>query len=361
MVTISLCLIVKNEEQVLERCLHSVKEVVDEIIIVDTGSTDHTLEIAARYTDRIYHFDWIDDFSAARNYSFSHATKEYILWLDADDWLQPADLEKFKALKQNLDPTVDSICMDYYISFDPLGKPTTVVKRNRLVKRSKHFQWRDPVHEVLEVTGNIVLSDIAVSHDRVHADSGRNLRIYENLFAKGVTLSRRQLLHYAMELSANGYYKKAIEIYETIICDPTGYYEEKLDACDRMAHCYHELGQKEQELQSLLRTFHFDVPRAEYVCRIAYYFQELNDFEKAVHWYELALKLDKPGNRLYSVNQAAWTWFPHLQLTFCYGKLGQLEKAYEHNERALAYAPDDPDILYNKQLLEEKLGRKKQR
>lgn len=355
MITISLCLIVKNEEQVLDRCLNSVKDVVDEIVIVDTGSTDHTLGIAAKYEARIFHFDWIDDFSAARNYSFSHAKKEYILWLDADDWLQPADLERFKALKPNLDPAVDSVCMDYYIAFDPLGKPTAVVKRNRLVKRSRQFQWRDPVHEHLEVEGNIMLSDIAVSHGRVHTDSGRNLRIYEAHLAKGGTLSKRQLLHYAMELSASAYYDKAIEIYETIIHDPVSYFEEKLDACDRMAHCYHELGQKEQELQSLLKTFNYDVPRADYVCRIAYYFQELNDYEKAVHWYELALKLEMPGNRLYGVNQAAWTWFPHLQLTYCYGKLGQLEQAYEHNERALSYAPDDPDILYNKQLLEEKL------
>ena len=64
MITISLCLIVKNEEQVLDRCLNSVKDVVDEIVIVDTGSTDHTLGIATKYEARIFHFDWIDDFSA---------------------------------------------------------------------------------------------------------------------------------------------------------------------------------------------------------------------------------------------------------------------------------------------------------
>ncbi|HTG69016.1 MAG TPA: glycosyltransferase family 2 protein, partial [Candidatus Udaeobacter sp.] len=108
MITISLCMIVKNEEQVLDRCLNSVKDLVDEIVIVDTGSTDSTKEIAANYTDRIFHFEWIDDFSAARNYSFRHATKDYILWLDADDLLQENDLEKFKALKQTLDPNVDS-------------------------------------------------------------------------------------------------------------------------------------------------------------------------------------------------------------------------------------------------------------
>ena len=83
MVTVSLCLIVKNEADRLDNCLKSVAEAVDEIIIVDTGSTDETKEIARRYTDKVYDFTWCDDFSAARNESFRHATKDYILWLDA--------------------------------------------------------------------------------------------------------------------------------------------------------------------------------------------------------------------------------------------------------------------------------------
>ena len=74
MPTISLCMIVKNEENVLDRCLSSIADLMDEIIIVDTGSTDRTKEIASKYTDLIYDFPWINDFSAARNFSFSKAT-----------------------------------------------------------------------------------------------------------------------------------------------------------------------------------------------------------------------------------------------------------------------------------------------
>ena len=77
MATVSLCMIVKNEEKVLGRCLDSAKEIADEIIIVDTGSTDRTKEIAAEYTEKIYDFEWNDDFSAARNESFRKATKDY--------------------------------------------------------------------------------------------------------------------------------------------------------------------------------------------------------------------------------------------------------------------------------------------
>ena len=85
MVTISLCMIVKNEEKVLARCLDSVKDLVDEIIIVDTGSGDKTKAIAASYTDKIYDFTWVHDFSAARNFAFSKASCEYIYSADADE------------------------------------------------------------------------------------------------------------------------------------------------------------------------------------------------------------------------------------------------------------------------------------
>ena len=106
MISISLCMIVKNEELVLGRCLDSVKNLMDEIIIVDTGSTDKTKEIASLYTNKIYDFPWINDFAAARNFSFSKATKDYIMWLDADDVLLYEDNKKLQQLKENLDVSV---------------------------------------------------------------------------------------------------------------------------------------------------------------------------------------------------------------------------------------------------------------
>lgn len=97
MITISLCMIVRDEENGLGRCLDGVKDIADEIVIVDTGSTDRTKEIAAEYGAVIYDFEWIDDFAAARNEAFSKATKEYILWLDADDTIEEIDRVRFKS------------------------------------------------------------------------------------------------------------------------------------------------------------------------------------------------------------------------------------------------------------------------
>ena len=93
MVKISLCMIVKNEEKVLARCLESAKGFADEIIIVDTGSTDRTLDIVSGYTSKVYSYPWKDDFSAARNESFSKATMDYCMWMDADDILKEGGLD----------------------------------------------------------------------------------------------------------------------------------------------------------------------------------------------------------------------------------------------------------------------------
>lgn len=91
--TISLCMIVKNEEQFIEQCLNSVKDLVQEIIIVDTGSTDKTIKICEKYKTSIYSFEWTNHFADARNFSLSKASSEWILWLDADEELEATNIQ----------------------------------------------------------------------------------------------------------------------------------------------------------------------------------------------------------------------------------------------------------------------------
>lgn len=94
MVSISLCMIVKNEEDVLARALDSVKELADEMIIVDTGSEDRTKDIARRYTQKVFDFEWEDDFAAARNFACRKASMDYWMWLDADDIVTENELKR---------------------------------------------------------------------------------------------------------------------------------------------------------------------------------------------------------------------------------------------------------------------------
>ncbi len=357
MVSISLCMIVKNEEDVIGRCLGSVKNLVDEINIIDTGSTDQTKNIVMDYTNRIYDFKWVDDFAAARNFALEHATKDYIFWLDADDVLLEKDQEKLASLKNNLDSEIDVVTMDYHLAFDEYKNVTFSVRRNRLVKRERNFRWIGAVHEYLEVGGNIFTSNIAVTHHKLHHDSDRNLQIYENRLAKGEEFTPRDLFYFANELTDHRMFERAVYFYEQFLATGQGWLEDNIAACGKLADCYSELGQPKNELQSVFRSFSYDRPRAEFCCRLGYYFLQKNDFPTAIFWYDIAAETDQSKDGMGFVNISCSTWLPHLQLCVCYDRLGDYESAYYHNEIARKYRPKDKNVLHNKQYLEETLQR----
>ena len=179
MATISLCMIVKNEEMHIARCLDSMADLVDEIIIVDTGSTDRTVEIVSDYTDKVYSYSWKDDFADARNASFSRAVMDYCMWMDADDILEASERDKFLQLKQTLSADVDIVMMKYHTSFDEAGRPSFSYFRERWIRNCAKYRWTGAVHEVIPPDGRVVYSDIAVCHKKVGAgDPDRNLKIY---------------------------------------------------------------------------------------------------------------------------------------------------------------------------------------
>ena len=176
MITVSLCMIVKNEERTLRRCLDSVRGLMDEIIIADTGSTDRTVEIARDCGAAVCTFPWCDDFAAARNFAFSKATMQYCMWLDADDVLEPADREAFRKLKETLDPDTDVVMLRYHTGFDESGKPTFSYWSERLLRRAAGFRWQGAVHEAIAPTGKIVYGDAAVGSSRGCSPQGKRSR-----------------------------------------------------------------------------------------------------------------------------------------------------------------------------------------
>lgn len=341
-VTISLCFICKNEEKTLGKCLDTVGHLVDEVIVVDTGSTDDTKRIAATYGCKIYDFEWIDDFAAARNYAFSKATSDYIFWLDADDVLLEVDREKFSKLKETLDTSVDAVSMAYALTSDVSGR------RNRLVNRKRGFRWIGAVHEYLEVWGNIIASDVVVTHNRVHKISDRNLNIFEQRWSVGLPFSPRDLYYFANELSDNKQYARAREFYQRFLDTSAGWVEDVIAACGRMSECYAAEGDMGQAVEWALRSFRYDTPRAEQCCRLGYYFLEQNRLKDAVYWYTVASQLKIPKDHMAILLQQCWTWLPHLQLAVCFDRMGDYQSAYHHNEIALSFCPNDERMLANR-------------
>lgn len=356
MITVSLCMIVKNEQEFIGRCLESIADLVDEIIVLDTGSTDDTKSIANQFTPNIYDFCWIDDFAAARNAAFDKATMEYILWLDADDVLDVENRDKFAALKETLDSSVDSVTMEYQLAFDEYGNVTFSLRRNRLVKRSNKFRWIGPVHEYLEVWGNIYHSDVEVMHKSGHRDSDRNMKIYKKRLSKGEKFSPRDMYYFANELMDHGKYKRAAQYYKKFLATGEGWVEDNISSCSKLADCYHYLGDYEHELDTILRSFRYGGARAEFCCRLGYYFLQQTEFASAIFWYKLATMTKHSKDQTGFHNPSFSTWLPHLQLCVCYDRMGEYKLAYFHNELALQYRPDDSKMLQNQQYFEDILG-----
>ena len=255
MAEISLCMIVKNEEKVLGRCLESAKELADEIVIVDTGSEDRTREIAGSYTSLVYEIPWRDDFSQARNFSFSMATKEYCMWLDADDVISEENRRKLLEYKGKMDGTEDVVMIKYTAGFDAAGRPSFTYYRERILRNREDLRWKGRVHEAVEPRGNVVYWDAAIFHRKEGpGEPGRNLRIYEKMRAAGEVFGPRELFYYGRELMYGGRTAEAVKVLEEFLEREDGWTENRIEACENLDFCFRSLGKREEGLRALLRS-----------------------------------------------------------------------------------------------------------
>ena len=203
MITISVCMIVKNEEKILKRCLDSLAGLWEELIIVDTGSTDKTKEIAAKYTDKIYDFTWTGNFSDARNFSFSKAGCDYIYSADADEELDEENKQKFLMLKQALSehPEIEIVQMYYgnQLSQDSIYN-FDMEYRPKLYKRLRNFVWQEPIHEAVRLNPIVYDSDVVICHKPQGQHGGRDLEYFEKMLKKEEPISERLRDIYLREL-----------------------------------------------------------------------------------------------------------------------------------------------------------------
>lgn len=352
--TISLCMIVKNEEAVLRRCLDSVCAIADEIVVVDTGSSDATKEIAAQYTSRIFDFVWRDDFSAARNYAFSKATKDYILWLDADDVLPAASAEGLAALKRSDASPPDVLMLPYQVSFAEDGACGLWYYRERLFRRTRGFLWVGAVHEVIVPSGEIRYLDFPVEHrPGVKPASDRNLRIYRALLQKNGILSSRDRYYYARELYDHQETDSAAAQLLQYLDQPEGWVEDKKAACALLAACYQAAGDWQRQLHALLRALEYDAPGAGLCCALGQWYCARGFFQSAAFWFHAALRCEKPMHGF--IYEDEYGFLPSIWLCVCYDRLGDLREARVWNDRAAALHPGHPSVLHNQSYLNGRL------
>ena len=153
MIPISVCIITKNESKKLEKCLKALRSYPFEIIVTDTGSTDNTKAIAAEYADRVVDFEWVNDFSAARNFCASKASHNMILAMDTDEYITQVDLDKlYTLIEENPKGVGELLRMDY---FDVNGRRNVQeVRITRLYNRN-YYTFHRPIHENIVPLKNV--------------------------------------------------------------------------------------------------------------------------------------------------------------------------------------------------------------
>lgn len=364
MATISLCMIVKNEESVLGRCLDSALGVADEIIIADTGSSDATKETAARYTKQIFDVEWKDDFSAARNAAFARASMDYCMWLDADDVIQDSERQKLIKLKEELGPDVLAVMMKYATSFDSAGRPAFLFDRERLVRRDAGLMWEGRVHEVIDLQkglkggpggtagGRILYSDIRIDHRSVKQTyTKRNLNIYEAMLREGEALDARHQFYYGRELYYHGLDERAVEVFRELLETKEGgaWVENLADACRFCAICLRRLGKERQALDCLFHTFCYGLPRPAVCCEIGSICLDKGRLSEAEYWYRQAMDTPYEAGAGAFVEPQYQREIPALQLTVCLDRQGRYGEAERFNELAGRYQPDSGAVKRNRE------------
>lgn len=292
MIEISLCMIVKNEEKVLARCLDSIADLMDEIIIVDTGSTDDTKKIAQKYTKNIYDFEWVDDFSAARNFSFSKATKDYIYVADADEVIDEKNRRKFKDLKEVLLPEIEIVQMKYCnqlsngtaYNFDEEYRP-------KLYKRLREFVWTEPVHEMVRLDPVVYDSEIEILHLPESVHSGRDFFVFQKHIKDGLHLSKRLHHMYAMELFISGSdedFLEAEEFFALSSVDPSRSVDEIKEAACVVTRAARLRNDSHTILKMCLKDL-LSEGSSEMCFELGEYFFGKKDYGEAAMWYYNAM------------------------------------------------------------------------
>lgn len=260
---ISLCMIVKNEEEALGRCLESVKDIVSEMIIVDTGSTDSTVKIAEKYGAKVFFYKWDESFSNARNFSLEKASKDWILIMDADDEFEKKDTSKLLNLVNNKQSDVNIYFMETlsYVGEEP--DSNIIMNVNvRLIRNGKGYKFEGDIHE--QIKGGLE------DENRPEASKVESIRIYhygyinktvqaKNKRNRNMSIIQKELdkapdnsfmlfnmgtEYYAMSnfQEALNYYKKSYENF-----DPKFVISAKLIL--RMVSCYEFLGNTDEEFK----------------------------------------------------------------------------------------------------------------
>lgn len=349
---LALVMIVRNEGRRLSACLDSAKDAVDEIIIVDTGSTDNTVSIARQYTQRVYSYQWQDDFAAARNFALSLTTCEWVLSLDADEVL--SNTSGIRSLITNSDYTA------FYLPLHALKNEDNMLEYDRfMVLRlfRSNYRFHGSIHEFIKVDPPAaigqsqlpVIVHIPISTDERHHRRNRNIRLLKNALKKN---SADPCLHYYLgtEWLGLGRIDTGIGFFRQAL-NQLSFQQETFRTCAirHLIHCYKSTGQLDEGLYLCLEESQNYPEYCDLFFDGGVLFELKEEYSIALKWFEEAVKLSEPPLSFFHTDGTN-SYLAYYHLGFCAEKLGLYKEAQHYYEEALAansayYYPLYPLVL----------------
>lgn len=345
-------MIVRNEEANLAGCLDSVQGAVDEVVIVDTGSTDRTVEIARRYTDKVYHYPWHDDFSAARNFAIAQSQSRWILSLDADEELDTSSGD-LRSLVNN-----DS---NHEAFFLPLHNRATATSGDyncflvlRLFRNQPEHRFHGPIHEQLVVARpekvGIARAPVIwhrpLSRRERNCKRGRNLALLQRAVAADPASPFLQY-YLGVEWLGLGRAGRALPCFEKACkCLKDGHILFRAPAVRYLVACLKALGKLDEAICICLEESRRYPFYTDLFFDGGLLFEEKGEYEIAIKWFKEALKCGTPP-ALFAHTSGTESFLALYHLGYCHERLARIAEAKDYYEQALASNPAYVYPLYN--------------
>ncbi len=350
MVSISLCMITKNEEVFLEQCLNSISSLVDEIIVVDTGSLDKTKDIARKFTNKIYDFKWCDDFSTARNKSLEYATGDWILILDADEVLSENDFAEIRDIIQSADQnkvvgfslqqrnyTNNQICAGWKSSRNESYKESKIASGYweapiiRLFKNISEVHYQGVVHESVYNSlfdlGSIERLEIPIHHyghldENKLARKGKN---YEQMGQKKIEIEKDFSAYFELgrQLVANKKLDEAVIAFQESIRLKSDFFQSHF----MLGSTYLLKNELDKSLSALRKAESINNEFPSLYNNLGIIYSKKKEYQEAMVYFRRSLDLNPTGAVAYK------------NIGLCYDKLGNKQKAYQAFEKAVELNP----------------------
>lgn len=339
---ISVCIIARNEEKRIEKCLASIKPYGFEIVVVDTGSTDRTKEIAGKYADQVLDFAWCDDFSAARNFSLRAASNNWIFMLDCDEYIKTIDVEELNYFRKHLPDSVGSVSRENIVTKNGISAINNTDNTERFFNR-RLYHYTGMIHEQLTPKHGSEISAYLLKTTILHTGYDMTQEEQAAKYKRNYTLLKKQLeigpenpyLYYQLGKSceiiedyaaACDYYSKGL----SFDLDPELAYVQAMvvsygNALLRTGQAKAALG-----FESIYEAFS---PLADFVYLMGNIYKENRMFEQALEQYQKAIVI--PLCRLEGAN----SFLPVYQTGEIFEILGDISAAAACYQKCGEFAP----------------------